>query len=73
MQGSDVMGIQVTLRDGGKHTITDEQIELWQNLYPDVSVRDELMMLQKVWETEKRSRKTAGNINRHINQHLSML
>lgn len=67
------MGIQVTLRDGGKHTITDEQIELWQNLYPDVSVRDELMMLQKVWETEKRSRKTAGNINRHINQYLNML
>lgn len=67
------MGIEVILRDGGKHTITDEQIDLWQKLYPDVNVREEIQMLQKVWETEKRSRKTAGNINRHINRYLNVL
>lgn len=62
--------LRVYLRDGGVYTITKEQIQLWQQLYPDVDIEKELGILKELWATNAIPRKTAKNINRFISKHL---
>lgn len=63
--------IQIILRDGGSYTITKEQIDYWNRIYPELNVPDELNFLKEMWTIGTLPRKTAKNINKFINKHLS--
>jgi hypothetical protein len=62
--------IEVVLRDGGIYTISKEQIEYWNNLYPELNVEKEIGILKELWTKGAIPRKTAKNINKFINKHL---
>lgn len=64
-------GIEVVLRDGGIYTITEEQIEYWEYLYPDLDVKSEIGLLKEMWSVEAAPRKTAKSINKYICKWLS--
>lgn len=63
--------IEVILRDGGSYTITKEQIDYWNRLYPELNVIAELNYLKEMWSIGTIPRKTAKNINKFINKYLS--
>lgn len=63
-------GIEVVLRDGGLYIITEEQIEYWEYIYPDLDVRSEIGYLKELWTVGAAPRKTAKNINKFINKWL---
>ena len=63
--------IEVILRDGGYYTITKEQIDYWNRLYPELNVIAELNYLKEMWAIGTIPRKTAKNINKFINKYLS--
>lgn len=63
--------IEVILRDGGYYTITKEQIDYWNRLYPELNVIAELNYLKEMWSIGTIPRKTAKNINKFINKYLS--
>ena len=65
--------IEVVLRDGGIYTISKEQIEYWNNLYPELNVEKEIGILKELWTKGATPRKTAKNINKFINKHLYQL
>lgn len=65
--------IEVVLRDGGIYTISKEQIEYWNNLYPELNVEKEIGILKELWTKGVIPRKTAKNINKFINKHLYQL
>lgn len=62
---------EVILRDGGIYIISKEQVEYWNRLYPNLDVESEISLLKEMWSTNAIPRKTAKNINRFINKHLS--
>lgn len=62
--------IKVYLKDGGVHTITKEQVEYWEMIYPDLDVRGEIGYLKEMWAVNAIPRKTAKNINKFINKWL---
>lgn len=62
--------IEVVLRDGGIYTITREQIEYWQYIYPELDVESEIGYLKEMWTKNAIPRKTAKNINKFINKWL---
>lgn len=63
-------GTQVTLRDGGIYTISEEQKKWWQELYPDLDIEYELGILKEMWTKGVIPRKTSKNINKFINKTL---
>lgn len=65
--------IVVLLKDGGLYIITEEQISLWQLLYPKLDVENELELLKELWSTNAIPRKTSKNINKFINKTLADL
>lgn len=65
--------IEVVLRDGGIYTISKEQIQYWQMLYPKLDVETELGTLKELWSNNVIPRKTAKNINKFISRHLYQL
>lgn len=64
-------GISVLLRDGGIYTITEEQIDFWIYLFPDLDVIGEISYLKEMWSADAIPRKTAKNINKFICKWLS--
>ena len=64
-------GTQVILKDGGLYTITEEQLEYWIYLFPDLDVIGEVSYLKEMWSANAIPRKTAKNINKFINKWLS--
>ena len=64
-------GIEVVLRDGGIYIITEEQLEYWQYIYPELDVRSEVGLLKEMWTVEALPRKTAKSINKFICKWLS--
>lgn len=65
--------IEVTLKDGGIYYITEEQIEYWKLLYPELDVEQEIGVLKELWTKEVIPKKTAKSINKFINKHLYQL
>lgn len=65
--------IEVVLRDGGIYYISEEQINYWKMLYPNLDVESELGALKELWTKGAIPRKTAKNINKFINKHLYQL
>lgn len=63
-------GIEIVLRDGGTYLITEEQLEYWQMIYPDLDIRSEIGYLKEMWTVGAAPRKTAKNINKFINKWL---
>lgn len=62
--------IKVVLKDGGLYTISKEQVEYWEMLYPGMDVRSELGYLKEMWTKGAIPRKTSSNINKFINRWL---
>ena len=63
-------GIEVILRDGGLYTISQEQIDYWKMIYPDIDVESEIGYLKEMWTVGAMPRRTAKNIIKHINKWL---
>lgn len=64
-------GIEVILRDGGTYIISEEQLDYWQMIYPDLDINSEIGYLKEMWTVGAAPRKTAKNINKFINKWLS--
>lgn len=64
------MGIEVILRDGGVYVISQEQIEYWKYIYPDLDVESEIGYLKEMWSVGAIPRRTAKNVIKHINKWL---
>ena len=64
-------GTQITLKDGGIYTITEEQLQYWVYLYPDLDVIGEISYLKEMWSADAIPRKTAKNVNKFICKWLS--
>lgn len=63
-------GIDVILRDGGLYTISQEQIDYWKIVYPELDIEDEIGYLKEMWNIGAMPRRTAKNITKHINKYL---
>ena len=61
-------GTSVYLRDGGLYTISQEQIEYWKMLYPELDVESELGYLKEMWSVNAIPKKTAKNINKWLHK-----
>ena len=63
-------GIEVILRDGGLYIISQEQIDYWKIVYPDLDVESEIGYLKEMWTVGAMPIRTAKNIIKHINKWL---
>lgn len=62
--------IKVVLKDGEQYTISKEQVEYWEMLYPGMDVRSELGYLKEMWTKNAIPRKTSNNIIKFISRWL---
>ena len=63
-------GISLYLRDGGIYTISEEQLNYWKALYPNLDIEYEIGILKEMFNKNVISRKTSKNINKFINKTL---
>lgn len=63
-------GISLYLRDGGIYTISEEQLQYWKALYPNLDIEYEIGILKEMFNKNVIPRKTAKNINKFINKTL---
>ena len=62
--------ISLYLRDGGIYTISEEQLQYWKALYPNLDIEYEIGILKEMFNKNVIPRKTAKNINKYINKTL---
>ena len=63
-------GISLYLKDGGIYTISEEQLQYWKALYPNLDIEYEIGILKEMFNKNVIPRKTAKNINKFINKTL---
>lgn len=59
------------LKDGGVYEITENQINTWTAIYPNVDVNHVLEDRQRYFENNPQQRKTANGLLKYINGWLN--